>query len=115
VRDHVSGHALGMGARLPLEIVEHSASLRLTDMGNGGANALDRSNNAVRGDPFLLVCPRRLSVSHGPTVRVAAALSDSLREDGKAAFDKLTRAHFGRRVLADGGQGVVDGLCKPQQ
>jgi hypothetical protein len=69
---------------------------------DGGAKALHHIHDAVRGDPFLLACPRRLSVPHGPAVWIAAAFSDSFREDTKAACDKLTRARFGRRVLTDG-------------
>jgi hypothetical protein len=42
--------ALRVRGRLPLEIVEHRASLCCADMGNGGANAPDRSMTAATID-----------------------------------------------------------------
>jgi hypothetical protein len=89
-------------SRLALELVEHRARLCCAGVHDGGAKALHHDDDAVRGDPFLLACPRSLSVSHRPAVWIAAALSDSLREDSKAACDKLTRARFGRHLLIDG-------------
>ncbi len=100
--DDVAWQALRMSGRLPLQIVEHRARLCGARVHDCGPNVLDRSNDAVRGDQLLLASPSRLSVAQGPAVVIAAVLSDSLGECSKAACDNLTRARFGRRVLADG-------------
>jgi hypothetical protein len=93
------GNAVWVGSgsflcSLLLQIVENGASLRLTDMGNGGSHALDRSYDAVRGDQFLLARPRRLSVSHSPAVWIAAALEGAGIEftNGEQPGVRLKRA-----------------------